>query len=474
LHDHAGLAEATRHGPVIPALVVDARRELRLRRSGRRAAYYCAAVAALARAMDDAGARLIIQRGPYVTTVRRLARRTYCDTVVWAAGYDAETKRADRDLQSALEERGLRTIIVHDAPIVPPEETTTGRAQGEVGYRSFPAYLTAWRTVPQPALRYEPHFVTPNLEAEAPPQPFEFESDEPLPIGAGESAARADLDAFMNGPVLQYAAAGDVPAAAGSSRLGVHLSFGTLAARTVARAIDERATDPFLLAEERVSLRAFARSLARRDFFLQLGWFFETQRDEPLQARMRRFPFARNHPGFAAWQEGRTGYPFVDAGVRELRATGFMHPHARLVAASFCCFDLGVDWRRGRDVWDRLLTEDEPALANANWQWVAGVGADLAAYPRIYNPTRQARRYDPAALYAQAWIPEVGGLPAAEILDPVARNRRPQLLLPLFDGARYPLPVVDHDTAARAFLRRYTEFVREAQSVRGWSSTPWT
>ena len=215
---------------------------------------------------------------------------------------------------------------------------------------------------------------------------------------------------------------------------------GRLAARTVARAIDERATDPFLLAEERVSLRAFARSLARRDFFLQLGWFFETQRDEPLQARMRRFPFARNHPGFAAWQEGRTGYPLVDAGVRELRATGFMHPHARLVAASFCCFDLGVDWRRGRDVWDRLLTEDEPALANANWQWVAGVGADLAAYPRIYNPTRQARRYDPDALYAQAWIPEVAGLPAAEILDPLARSRRPQLLLPLFDGAHYRSP----------------------------------
>jgi deoxyribodipyrimidine photo-lyase len=384
----------------------------------------------------------------------------YCDTVVWGAAYDADGKRADRDLQSALEERGLRAIIVHDAPLVAPEETTTGRSQGEVGYRSFAAYLSAWRTVLRPALRYEANFVTPNLDAEAPPDPAEFGSEEPLPIGAGEAAARADLEAFMSGPVLQYAAAGNVPAAAGTSRLGAHLSFGTLAARTVIRALDERAADPFLLAEERVSLRAFAASLARRDFFLQLGWFFETQRDEPLQARMRRFPFARNHPEFGAWLEGRTGYPFVDAGMRELRATGFMHPHARLVAASFCCFDLGVDWRRGRDAWDRWLTEDEPLLANANWQWVAGVGADLAAYPRIYNPTRQARRYDPEARYAQTWIPEVAGLPAAEVLEPEARRRRPQLMLPLFDGARYPLPSVAHEPAARAFLRRYTDFMR--------------
>jgi deoxyribodipyrimidine photo-lyase len=214
-----------------------------------------------------------------------------------------------------------------------------------------------------------------------------------------------------------------------------------------------------LLVEERHSIRAFVRSLARRDFFLQLAWFFE-RGDVPLQPKMRGFDFARTHKSFDAWLEGRTGYPLVDAGMRQLRATGWMHPLARLVAASFLCFDLGIDWRVGRDAWDGLLVEDDPALANGNWQWVAGVGADLAAFPRIYNPIKQARRFDPDAVYVREWVPELAGHPPSEIFDAEARSRRPQLMLQLFDGATYPEPVVDHAKAARAFLRRYVDHAR--------------
>ncbi len=134
---------------------------------------------------------------------------------------------------------------------------------------------------------------------------------------------------------------------------------------------------------------------------------------------MRGFAFARSHPALDAWRSGRTGFPLVDAGIRELRATGWMHPRLRAIAASFLCFDLGVDWRVGRDDWDRYLIEDAPALAVGNWQWIAGVGADLAAYPRIYNPLKQARRFDPAAQYVRRWIPELAGLPDAAILDPL-------------------------------------------------------
>ena len=105
-----------------------------------------------------------------------------------------------------------------------------------------------------------------------------------------------------------------------------------------------------------------------------------------------------------AWRAGSTGYPLVDAGIRQLHATGWMHPHVRAVAASWLCFDLGVDWRIGREEWDRWLIEDEPALATGNWQWIAGVGADMAQYPRIYNPERQRRRYDPAGAYVRRWV----------------------------------------------------------------------
>ena len=129
-----------------------------------------------------------------------------------------------------------------------------------------------------------------------------------------------------------------------------------------------------------------------------------------------------------------------------------MHGRIRAVAASFLCFDLGIDWRVGRDAWDELLVEDSPALATGNWQWIAAVGADLA-FPRIYNPLKQARRFDPTASYVRRWIPELAALPDAAILD--RRDGEAQLALPLFGPRTYPPPMLDHEHAARDFLARY-------------------
>jgi deoxyribodipyrimidine photo-lyase len=140
-----------------------------------------------------------------------------------------------------------------------------------------------------------------------------------------------------------------------------------------------------------------------------------------------------------------------------------MHPRVRLVAASFLCFDLGVDWRVGRDAWERELIEDEPALATGNWQWSAGVGADLAQFPRIYNPRKQARSFDPLGSYVRRWVPELADVPVARFWGEPGATAR-QLALPLFGGEGYPAPVVDHESAARAFLERYSAFVARAQA----------
>ncbi|HEY9180055.1 MAG TPA: FAD-binding domain-containing protein, partial [Candidatus Baltobacteraceae bacterium] len=170
------------------------------------------------------------------------------------------------------------------------------------------------------------------------------------------------------------------------------------------------------------------------------------------------FHFARAHPALDAWCCGRTGYPLVDAGIRQLHETGWMHPRVRSIAASFLCFDLGVDWRTGLDEWERYLIEDDPALAVGNWQWVAGVGADLAAYPRIYNPRKQSRRFDPGGVYARTWIGELAHVPAGALS--IARASSAQIELPLYAEQPYPQPVVDHDRAAREFLARYQTFMQ--------------
>jgi len=457
------LAEAARYGDVVPVLVIDPARVARLRASPRRAAFYCAAVAALDAAIAAAGARLIVRRGATAATLRSLARGVGASTVAWSVRYDAAEIRTDREVQSALEESGIRVLAVHDAPAIPPEDAALAHRSGE-GWRAFVPYCDRWQSLVPVATMPAVRFAATEIASESLPVPLEF-GDRALAVPAASPAdAAAKLAAFLAGPILAYGIARNVPSAGPTADLSAELSFGTISARTVVRAACERAADPFLLVEERTAVHLWLRALAQRDFFLQLAWYYETLADQPLQEKMRAFAFARTHPLLGAWRTGTTGFPLVDAGMRELHATGRMHPRIRAVAASFLCFDLGVDWRVGRDEWDRLLVEDSAALATANWQWIAGVGADLAAYPRIYNPVKQAHRFDPAADYVRRWIPELAGLPDAVIFE--RRDARPQMALPLFGERGYPAPVLDHEAAARTFLKRYRAEVEPAPLAR--------
>jgi len=434
-------------------LVLDPVRAARLRASPRRAAYYCAAVAALDASIRARGGRLIVRRGATAATLRSLARGLGAETVAWTVRYDAKEIRADRDVQAALEESGIRVLAIHDAPVVPPEDLALAHRSGD-GWRAFVPYFDRWRTLIPVAAPPPVQFSRAEVSSEALPVPAEFGGRDGPTEPVSAAAASEKLAAFLNGPILGYGIARNVPDAGQTSELSAEFSFGLVSARSAVRGACARATDPFLLIEETTAVRLWLRAVAQRDFFLQLGWYNDALDEVPLQEKMRRFAFARTHPQLDAWRSGTTGFPLVDAGIRELRATGRMHPRVRAIAASFLCFDLAVDWRVGRDEWDRLLIEDDPALAIGNWQWVAGVGADLAAYPRIYNPVKQAHRFDPAAGYVRRWIPELAGLPDATIFAP-AVERQPQLSLPLFGARRYPLPILDHEAAARAFLARY-------------------
>ncbi len=453
VEDHLGLAEAARYGEVVPVLVLDPVRSARLRASPRRAAYYCAAVAALDAAIRARGGRLIVRRGGAAATLRSLARGIGAETVAWTVRYDAKEIRADRDVQAALEESGIRVLAVHDAPVVPPEDAAVAHRSGD-GWRAFVPYHERWRSLIPVDAPPPVHFARVEVSSEALPVAAEFGGRDGDTGPVSPAAAAEKLAAFLNGPILGYGIARNVPDAGATSELSAEFSFGLVSARSAVRGACARATDPFLLIEETTAVRLWLRAIAQRDFFLQLGWYNDALDEAPLQEKMRRFAFARTHPLLDAWRSGATGFPLVDAGIRELRSTGRMHPRVRAISASFLCFDLGVDWRVGRDEWDQLLIEDDPVLATGNWQWIAGVGADLAAYPRIYNPVKQAHRFDPAAGYVRRWIPELAGLPDATIFER-GEAHQPQLSLPLFGARQYPAPILDHEEAAQAFLARY-------------------
>jgi deoxyribodipyrimidine photo-lyase len=459
LEDHAALAAASDRGAVVAALVLDDALDDSLRRSPKRAAFFCSAVAALDAAVRERGGALVARHGDAATALVRLARDCAAAGVAWSASYDAAGAKADVALRAALEEEGLQAVCVHDAPAVPPEET----ARGNGGYRAFQPYFERWRE--QPIGSYDrpllTRFAAVRVETEALPIARDYDAQRDCEENASAARASALLERFLEGPALAYASARNVPAQDGTSRLAPHLGFGTIALRTIVRSVLQRLDNPFLLSEERISLRSFLRSLAMRDFFLQLAWFHPETEDTALQERMRDFEWAESHPALDAWEEGRTGYPLVDAGMRQLTQSGWMHPHVRAVTASFLCFDLGVDWRVGRDRWDRLLVEDDRAVATGNWQWIAGVGADLAQYPRIYNPARQQRRFDPESAYVRRYLEELRHVPSP------ADRARGMPMLPIFDGSAYPPPVVHHDSAARAFLSRYKAYAAERERERG-------
>ncbi len=457
LDDHAGLAAAASHGAVFPLLVIDEATSARLRRSPRRAGFFCESVRALDVELRDRGSALCIRRGKAAAVIATLAREIGATGAAWSARYDGSAIDRDNRLQSQLEENGLTATIVHDAPAVAPEESAAVRSGDGPGYRAFAPYFEAWAQLPIASYEHPLllRFARGEAASEALPEVHEF-GGEPGGVAAGPVHARRSFERFLREHAAQYAFASRVPADDRTSHLSAHLSFGAISARSIVRAVRDRIADPFMLSEERMSLRLYLRALAHRDFFLQLSWFHAHTTDEPLQEKMRGFQWQRSHRALESWRRGTTGYPLVDAGIRQLRATGWMHPHVRAVAASWLCFDLGVDWRVGRDDWDRLLIEDDLALATGNWQWIAGIGADMAQYPRIYNPERQRRRYDPAGLYVRQWIPELRHVPLEEWYG--RRSGSTQLSLSLYDGENYAPPSVEHAVAARAFLRRYREF----------------
>jgi deoxyribodipyrimidine photo-lyase len=198
--------------------------------------------------------------------------------------------------------------------------------------------------------------------------------------------------------------------------------------------------------------------LALRDFYIHLAFYEGDVFEEPLQTKMRGFPWSEDEKMLALWREGKTGYPLVDAAMRQLATEGHVHGRAAVVAASFCTADLGLDWRLGHRVWmDELLAADE-ALSIGNWQRIAGIGSDQAAYPRIYNPVRQAQLFDSQATYVRRYCKELAKLPTRAALAPWEIGKQQQIELGFFTPQQYPAPIVDHETVARAFLAKYQSF----------------
>jgi len=403
VHDNPALAAAAREARhVIPLFVLDDRvLATAYGRSPNRRGFLAESLADLDAALRGLGSRLVVRRGDPVEEVARFAP----DAVHCAEDASAYAQDRERRLGERFDLR------LH------PSTTVVGFDELKT-YKVFTPYHRAWLDVPLRGLEDRPRLHDPGVGSGDVPTPPTDRSPHVVP--GGERAGRARLDAWLEGGVADY---DTTDLRRETSLLSAYLHFGCVSAlECVTRA--PRAY-------------AWVRQLAWRDFYAQLLRAFpETSRDD-LYTR----PYGRGGPGSAltAWKEGRTGYPLVDGGMRQLRDEGFMPNRVRLVAASFLVKDLEIDWRHGADHFEELLLDGDVASNRGNWQWVTGTGVDHAQSGRMFNPTLQARKLDPDGAYIRRHVGELASLEAPLVHEPWRGG----------GVAGYPAPIVDHAAVAR-------------------------
>lgn len=400
------------------------------------------------------GSRLVVRRGPVVEALRNLCRETGAGRIVLHRRYEPAARAQEEAVLSAFSAGSPNAERPAAALLFEPEAiaTKTGRP-----FQVFTPFWKACLARPEPA--------APLPTPRAIPGPVRWPHSLPLSdleleprtewVGGfrhawqpGEAGAKARLASFLGTALAGYPEDRNRPDRAGSSRLSPHLHHGEISPRAVWHAVRTHAARgraPGLLsgAEE------FLRELGWREFAHHLLFHFPHTVEHPLRSEFAAFPWAQDRGGLRAWQRGRTGYPMVDAGMRELRVTGWMHNRVRMVAASFLVKDLLLPWQEGaRWFWNTLVDAD---LANntLGWQWTAGCGADAAPYFRIFNPVTQGKRFDPDGEYVRHWVPELGSLSGDRLHWPLDATPAALEAAGIALGRTYPVPIVDH-AAARA------------------------
>ena len=430
VHDNPALAAAARAARTLPLFVLDETLLSSRFAAPNRVAFMLEALRDLDEALRRAGGRLFVRRGDLVAEAVAAARKAGATELHVTADHSAYAQRRQRRLELACAEERIALRAHPGVTIVPPGAATPA---GGDHFKVFTPYHRAWSELPLREQAPSPRRlrVPDEVRAGRLPALSKLTSGSPSPHRAkgGEREGRRLMRAFLHDGIGEYEARHDDLPGDATSRLSAHLRFGCLSPLDLMReARERRGSEPFV------------RQLCWRDFHHQVLAAVPSLPRRDYRPRGDRW--SRSMRALDAWKEGRTGYPLVDAAMRQLATEGFMHNRARMTVASFLCKDLYVDWREGAwHFWD-LLSDGEIANNAGNWQWVAGTGNDTRPN-RVLNPLRQAERFDPDGEYVRRYLPELESVAGKAVHRP--------WLLEGFGKLDYPGPIVDHDEAAAAF-----------------------
>ncbi|MEM6462472.1 MAG: deoxyribodipyrimidine photo-lyase [Pseudomonadota bacterium] len=463
LTDNPALAHAASKGSVIGLYVLDETEDPSLRALGSASRWWLHH--SLSR-LEEAFGGIVYLRGDPRQVVPAFAQETGAQGVYWNRRYEPEAIETDTAVKAKLKADGFDVASFNGALLFEPWEVKT---QTDGPYKVYSAF---WRACLRQSIS-QPH-PAPEFVSELPAGSGEPLSEWKLvpdspdwadgfgPVWQpGEAGSQQRLEAFLKSGIAGYGHLRDRPDLENVSRLSPHIHFGEISPRQIwaaAKRCAQRSQDL------EGDIDKFLAEIGWREFSNHLLYHFPTLPKRNLNTSFDAYPWVDSDARLRAWQKGRTGYPLVDAGMRELWSTGYMHNRVRMVAASFLTKHLQIDWRQGEDwFWDTLVDAD---LANntASWQWVAGSGADAAPYFRIFNPTAQGRKFDPDGSYVRRWCPELAELPAKHIHAP--SEAPPEILerAGVVLGQTYPLPMIDHKQARAAALDGY-EVVKKSAAA---------
>ncbi|MDE1148334.1 MAG: deoxyribodipyrimidine photo-lyase [Azospirillaceae bacterium] len=460
LADNPALAHAHATGrPIVPLYILDEAAPGAWAPGGASRWWLHHSLAALGNALTKAGCPLVLRRGRADVVLHTLMREVGASAVVWNRCYEPHAIARDSALKADLKAEGVAVDSFNAALLAEPWTVKTN-AGGP-----FKVFTPFWKSL---RANLAPPDLAPTPKSlAAPPTPPDGDSlsdwgllpTKPDWAGGmrdtwtpGEAGAHRRLADFLAGPVAGYSEGRDYPAQPRTSRLSPHLHFGELSPRQIWVAAEAAATPG-----NRGEVDAFQRELGWREFCHHLLYHFPVLPERPLNPKFEAFAWDRDDRHLAAWQRGRTGYPIVDAGMRELWATGWMHNRVRMVVGSFLVKHLLLPWTAGQAwFWDTLVDAD---LANnaASWQWIAGCGADAAPYFRVFNPVLQGEKFDAQADYVRRWVPELAGLPDSLIHQPWTASTPVLRAAGVTLGRDYPHPIVEHKAARQRALDTFAQ-----------------
>lgn len=454
LHDLPALQAALEHGPVAPLFVIDNALIHGRWPSPNRTAFMLGCLAELNQSLHIRGNQLHIRIGSPAEEVARFAAETGATDVFVSRDYSPYSRNRDNRVQNTLRAAGVgfhacRGTLVHE-----PEDVQTDSNQP---YSVYSPFFRRWRSIEVRPLVTVPEVIPgltgvaageiPGMDSIGLPAPAAS------PLRPGESAALRRLSAWAAGGITGYATGRDALASEQTSRLSQDLKWGTLSPAQVLAAVGEGGTD----AEK------FASEIAWREFCYHVLWHNPRVAREPFQRQFSSLRWDDEPEHLEAWKSGRTGYPIVDAAMRQLLATGYMHNRARMIVASFLTKDLHIDWRLGEAHFMEHLIDGDVANNNGGWQWAASTGTDPQPYFRIFNPLLQSKRFDPEGTYIRRWVPELANVTGASIHEPWKLSPMEQRSANCRIGSDYPAPIVDHAVERGRALALYAEAKLQAK-----------